>query len=81
MIRSRDRNRLAFGALALLLVVAVILLANAFRREPAPASPAVLERIAEKNDEAAAKDAAHLKEESEIAAEAADQELAANEAR
>ena len=73
MIRSRDRSRLAFGALALLVVIAVILLADAMRREPVPASPSVLERIGEKNEEAAMKDAANLREKSAAAADAADQ--------
>jgi hypothetical protein len=80
MNRRFAGRRLVLAVVALvLLVVLATVLTSSFRREPAPASPAVLEQIAEKNEKAAVEAAARQKIESEAAAEAADQAVAANE--
>lgn len=73
MTRLRIDRRLAIGvlALAVLLVVATIV-AGRFRQEPAPASPAVLERISDRNKEAAVEAAARQRADSEASAEATD---------
>lgn len=68
-------RRLAVGALLLLfLVAAAFVVSNRLRRPPAPASPAVLENIGDKNQEAAVEAATHQREESKNLAEAADLE-------
>lgn len=62
-----------------LLVAALLAAALVGGREQAPASPAVLDRIAEKNDDAATEAAARLKAESAASTRAADARLAAKE--
>lgn len=75
------KRRLAVGALLLLLLIAAAFaLSNRMRRPPAPASPAVLENIGDKNEEAATEAATHQREESENLAEAADMEADAADA-
>ena len=63
------------GLLAAVLVTATLI---GGRDQPA-APPAVLDRIAEKNDDAATEAAARMKAESEVATRAADARLAAKE--
>ena len=69
----RSHRRLVFGVLLLLFVLIVAFaLRDRFRQEPPPASPAVLENISEKNEEAAIEAAAQQRVESKTKAEAAD---------
>ena len=69
----RSRRRLVFGVLLLLFVLIVAFaLRDRFRPEPPPASPAVLENISEKNEEAAIEAAAQQRVESKTTAELAD---------
>lgn len=69
------KRRLAVGALFLfLLIAAAFVLSDRLRRPPTPASPAVLENIADRNEEAAAEAAANQRQESENLAEVADME-------
>jgi hypothetical protein len=77
--RLGRRGRLAAGA-GLLVALAVGLVAGT-RAFPdrRPASPAVLNRIAARNQEAATTAAAHMKSESELAASAADARLRAQD--
>ena len=63
------------------LLVAVILgIALGASREQTPASPAVLNRIADKNEDAAIDAAARMKAESQATTRAADARIEANEA-
>ena len=63
------------GLLAAALVAATLI----GGRDAPPAPPAVLDRIAEKNDDAATEAAARMKADSEAATRAADARLAAKE--
>jgi len=66
------------GALALAVIVGVALVPN-LRGENQGASPVVLNRIAQKNDQAAAAAAAQMRSKSEASAAAADSVQAAQE--
>jgi len=80
-MRRRLSGRALAGGVALFIAAAAgIALAPSLRGDPPSASPAVLHRIAEKNDRAAVEAAAELREKSRNAAEATDALRAANEA-
>ena len=74
---SKSRNRLlALAAGALFLLGLFLVVPPLFRSEPAPASPAVLENIAERNEKAALEAAAIQRQQSEASAIATDQAIA-----